>query len=178
MKNPAYFGEEGRESRITGWEFNLDLPYDSPRYTIGESVQYSRLGSIEDSLEALTYKGQTYTGGGGSGVYVIRTNDTTPASDSNVFSALKSLATFLRKDRADTAHGLITLERGAEFGVYAPGCTASTGTVCNASPSALVTLLGRRPMRRRSDDDVLALARSSSVRPMRIKAIMTLDDSK
>ena len=123
LKNPAYFGAEGRESRITGWEFNLDLPYDSPRYTIGESVQYSRLGSIEDSLEALTYKGQTYTGGGGSGVYVIRTNDTTPASDSNVFSALRSLRQFTRKDIDDVVNGLLSFAYtsgtlGTGFGLF------------------------------------------------------------
>lgn len=121
LKNPAYFGAEGRESRITGWEFNLDLPYDSPRYTIGESVQYSRLGSIEDSLEALTYKGQTYTGGGGSGVYVIRTNDTTPASESNVFSALRSLRQFTRKDIDDTVAGLLSFAKGLQSTGYTSG---------------------------------------------------------
>ena len=121
LKNPAYFGAEGRESRITGWEFNLDLPYDSPRYTIGESVQYSRLGSIEDSLEALTYKGQTYTGGGGSGVYVIRTNDTTPASDSNVFSALRSLRQFTRKDIDDIVAGLLSFAKGLQSTGYTSG---------------------------------------------------------
>lgn len=126
LKNPAYFGEEGRESRVTGWEFNLDLPYDSPRYTIGESVQYSRLGSIEDSLEALTYKGQTYTGGGGSGVYVIRTNDTTPASDSNVFSALRSLRQFTRKDIDDTVAGLLSFAKGLQSTGYTSG-TLGTG---------------------------------------------------
>lgn len=126
LKNPAYFGEEGRESRITGWEFNLDLPYDSPRYTIGESVQYSRLGSIEDSLEALTYKGQTYTGGGGSGVYVIRTNDTTPASESNVFSALRSLRQFTRKDIDDIVAGLLSFAKGLQSVGYTSG-TLGTG---------------------------------------------------
>lgn len=126
LKNPAYFGEEGRESRITGWEFNLDLPYDSPRYTIGESVQYSRLGSIEDSLEALTYKGQIYTGGGGSGVYVIRTNDTTPASESNVFSALRSLRQFTRKDIDDTVAGLLSFAKGLQSVGYTSG-TLGTG---------------------------------------------------
>lgn len=126
LKNPAYFGEEGRESRITGWEFNLDLPYDSPRYTIGESVQYSRLGSIEDSLEALTYKGQKYTGGGGSGVYVIRTNDTTPASESNVFSALRSLRQFTRKDIDDTVAGLLSFAKGLQSVGYTSG-TLGTG---------------------------------------------------
>lgn len=107
MVNPAFFSSEGRISRVIGWEMSLDIPYDSPVYTIGESSQYSRLGELEDKVDSLTYKGQTYTGSGGSGVYVIRTNDSTPASDSNVFSALRSLATFLRKDKPDQTKYLI-----------------------------------------------------------------------
>ena len=99
--NKAFF-ENGRESRILGWEFNLDIPWDSPTYIIGESMPYSRINDLEEKLETLTYKGQTYTGrGGGSGVYVIRTNDSTAPSDSNVFSAKRSLSTLMRKDIED-----------------------------------------------------------------------------
>lgn len=82
--NKAYF-ENGRQSRIIGFEFNLDLPYDSPIYTVGETAAYSRIGELEEKVESLTLKGQTYTGSGGSGVYVIRRNDSTPATDNNVF---------------------------------------------------------------------------------------------
>lgn len=106
LVDDTYF-ENGRISRVLGWEMNLDIPWDSPAYTIGESMPYSRIGEIEDKVDALTYKGQTYTGGGGSGVYVIRTNDSTAPSDSNVFSALRSLATFLRKDQPDSTKYLI-----------------------------------------------------------------------
>lgn len=102
----AYF-PNGRVSRILGWEINLDIPFDSPKYSVGESMPYSRIGEIEDKVDSLTYKGQTYTGVGGIGVYIIRTNDSTPASDSNVFSALRSLATFLRKDKPDSTKYLI-----------------------------------------------------------------------
>lgn len=102
----TYF-ENGRVSRIIGWEVKLDIPFDSPQYTVGESMSYSRLQEIEDKVDALTYKGQTYTGGGGSGVYVIKTNDSTAPSDSNVFSALRTIASFLRKDKADETKFLI-----------------------------------------------------------------------
>lgn len=114
--NPAYF-ENGRISRVLGFEFNLDIPYDSPVYTIGESTAYSRLGEIESKLDNITYSGQSYIGTGGSGgggsIYIIRTNDSTPASDDNVFSALRSLATFLRKDKADSTRYLLSLLGGA-----------------------------------------------------------------
>ena len=37
LVNPAYF-KDGRLSRVIGFEIKLDLPYDSPQYTIGEST--------------------------------------------------------------------------------------------------------------------------------------------
>lgn len=119
LKNPAYF-ENGRVSRILGFEFNLDIPHDSPVYTIGESTAYSRFGEIEDKLNGVTLGGQSYVGvgggsgsGGSSGLYIIRTNDSTPPSDDNVFSALRSLSTFLRKDKPDSTRYLLSLLGGA-----------------------------------------------------------------
>lgn len=107
LVDDTYF-ENGRISRVLGWEMNLDIPWDSPVYTIGESMPYSRIGEIEDKVDSLTYKGQSYNGNG-NGVYVIRVNDSTTPSDSNVFSALKSLKTLLRKDRPDGTNFLLTL---------------------------------------------------------------------
>ena len=112
LVNRGFFGDNGRVSRVIGWEMYLDIPYDNPIYTIGESAQYSRIGEIEDKVETLTYKGQTYTGAGGSGIYVIRTNDSTAASDTNVFSALRSLAVFIRKDKEDQTNFLLKLLGG------------------------------------------------------------------
>ena len=67
--NKAYF-ESGRQSRIIGYEYPLDKPYDNPIYTVGETVAYSRIAALEEKIESLTYKGQTYSsgssGGGGS----------------------------------------------------------------------------------------------------------------
>jgi hypothetical protein len=98
--NKAYF-ENGRQSRIIGFEFNLDLPYDSPIYTVGETAAYSRIGELEEQIENITLKGQTYTGGGGSGIYVIGTNDTTSPTNRNVYSALRVLQSFLSKTTND-----------------------------------------------------------------------------
>lgn len=114
------FFENGRISRVLGWEMNLDIPWDSPVYTIGESMPYSRIGEIEDKVDSLTYKGQTYTGGIG-GVYLIKVNDSTAASDSNAFSALRSIKEFVSKRREDTAYGKIHFLQGADFGNYNVG---------------------------------------------------------
>ena len=120
--NKAYF-ENGRQSRVIGYEFNLDYPYDSPIYTVGETAAYSRIGDLEGKIESLTLKGQTYTGGWGSGVYLIKRNDSTPATDNNAFSALRSLKTFLRKDKEDTANELITFLKGLLVGKNGSGIT-------------------------------------------------------
>lgn len=75
-------------------------------------MPYSRLNDVEEKLESITYKGHTYVGGGGSSIYVIKTNDSTAPSDSNVFSAKRSLATLLRKDKEDQTNYLIKLLGG------------------------------------------------------------------
>lgn len=106
--NKAYF-ENGRQSRVIGFEFNLDYSFDSPVYTVGETAAYSRIGELEEKVESLTLKGQTYTGGGGSGVYVIGSHDSTPATDHNVYSALRSLIMFMRKDTEERTGFLLSL---------------------------------------------------------------------
>lgn len=122
LVNKSFF-ETSRISRVIGLEIKLDLPYDAPVYTIGESTAYSRIGELENKVDSLTYKGQTYTSGGRKGVYIIRTNDSTAPSNSNVFSALRSLAMFLRKDIADTANELITFLKGLLIGKNGSGIT-------------------------------------------------------
>lgn len=99
--NETYF-ENGRQSRIIGFEYNLDFPFDNPVFIVGETASYSRLGELENKLDALTYKGQTYTSsGGGSSVYIIGTTDTTKPSNKNVFSAARTERDFITKVKDD-----------------------------------------------------------------------------
>ena len=131
--NEAFFDTGNRQSRIIGFEYNLDIPYDSPIYTIGEKASYSRLGDIEDKIDSLTYKGQTYTGSGGSGVYIISLNDKTLPSDRNVFSAKRTLNEFVSKKNDDTIAGLLTLLKGLisqgniEVGEFIDSLTSGAG---------------------------------------------------
>lgn len=122
LVNPAYF-KNGRLSRVIGFEIKLDKPYDSPQYTIGESPAYSRISDIEGKVEELTFKGQTFTSTGGSNIYVIKTNDATAASNFNVFSALRTLRMFLRKDAPDVAEEIITFLKGLLIGKNGSGIT-------------------------------------------------------
>lgn len=98
---------------------NLDIPWNSPVYTIGESMPYSRISEIESDVESLTYKGQTYFGKGG--VYLIKVNDSTAPSDSNTFSALRALKMFLRKDQSDGTSFLL------KFGEFIDSMIAGKG---------------------------------------------------
>lgn len=131
--NKAYF-ENGRESRVLGFEKKLDIPYDSPSYTVGESAAYSRLGELERKLENIQYKDNTYVnqGSGSFGVYIIKKEDTTAASDENVFSALRTLyeinkvkqdndKRYLRKDIADIAHEDILFDKKIGSSIFLDG---------------------------------------------------------
>lgn len=111
LVHPAYF-KNGRVSRIIGFEYNLDIPYDSPVYTVGETASYSRLGELEGKLDALTYKEQTYAMSGGDGIYLITSNDKTQPGDRNAYSAKRALGEFLNKKKEDRAEGLITFAEG------------------------------------------------------------------
>lgn len=130
--NKAYF-ENGRISRVIGFEKKLDIPYDSPVYTIGESAVYSRLGELEQKLDNIQFKGNTYVNqGGGFGVYIVKKDDATAASDENVFSALRTLYEinkayvdisdmYLRKDIDDTAHGNILFDKKIGSSIFIDG---------------------------------------------------------
>lgn len=120
----------GRKSRVIGYEIPLDIPYDNPVYTIGEKAAYSRFGEIEDKIDALKFSmtagrnvlGGYITGGDSSsssdGIYVIKQTDITPASDSNVFSALRSCLEFTSKKAKEVINYLWTFMQGIRIGNY------------------------------------------------------------
>lgn len=60
LVNKAYF-QSGRQSRVMGFELNLDYPYDSPIYTVGETAAYSRIGELESKIESITFNGNPYS---------------------------------------------------------------------------------------------------------------------
>ena len=106
-------GKHYRNSRIIGMEIPLDIPYDHPQYTVGEKAATSRLGKLEDKVDSITVNGMQIggTGSGNGGVYVIGLNDSTPASDSNVYSARRSRMEFVSRLQDNTAKGTITWEK-------------------------------------------------------------------
>lgn len=131
--NKGFF-KAGRVSRVIGFEKKLDVPYNSPTYIVGESSAYSRIGELEEKIDNIQFKGNTYVNQGGSGgsIYVIKKDDPTAASDENVFSALRTLQEinqirfsidemYLRKDINDTAHGIISFDKKIGSSIFLDG---------------------------------------------------------
>lgn len=111
-------GKHYRNSRIIGMEIPLDIPYDHPQYTVGEKAATSRLGKLEDKVDSIKVNGMQIGGtgsGNGGGVYVIGMNDTTPASDSNVYSARRSKMEFVSRLQDDIAKGTVAWEKVQKF---------------------------------------------------------------
>ena len=111
-------GKHYRNSRIIGMEIPLDITYDHPQYTVGEKAATSRLGKLEDKVDSIKVNGMQIGGtgsGNGGGVYVIGMNDTTPASDSNVYSARRSRMEFVSRLQDNIAKGTITWEKVQKF---------------------------------------------------------------
>lgn len=111
-------GKHYRNSRIIGMEIALDIPYDHPQYIVGEKAATSRLGKLEDKVDSITVNGiqiGSAGSGNGGGVYVIGMNDTTPASDSNVYSSRRSRMEFVSRLQDNTAKGTITWEKVQKF---------------------------------------------------------------
>lgn len=142
------YGDSYRASRIIGYEFCLDIPYDGAKYYVGEKPSYSRLNAMESKIEELVYNGQSYlNGNGGSGrsIYIIKSYDSITPTDYNVFSAKAVDEQRLNKTKDDTAHGTITWEKvqkfiqgliaedmsqfkkGATFGEFVQGMLLGTG---------------------------------------------------
>ena len=108
------YGDSYRASRIIGYEFCLDIPYDGAKYYVGEKPSYSRLNAMESKIEELIYNGQSYlNGNGGSGrsIYIIKSYDSITPTDYNVFSAKAVDEQRLNKTKDETAKGTITWEK-------------------------------------------------------------------
>ena len=142
------YDDSYRSSRVIGYEFSLDIPFDGAKYYVGEKPSYSRLNAMESKIEELVYNGQSYlNGNGGSGrsIYIIKSYDSITPTDYNVFSAKAVDEQRLNKTKDDTVKGTITWEKlqkflkgmtaedlsqfkkGATFGEFVQGMLFGTG---------------------------------------------------
>lgn len=110
--------EEGRDKVRAGQaDTARDLTPDSPAYNrfLRKDADDTAAGVV-DFLKGLRLAGKALTG-------ILTTGDTAGADEANVLSALRTLSTFLRKDRPDTMPHLLKLLDGLETGTFAAGRT-------------------------------------------------------
>ena len=96
---------------------------------IHSAIYDSIVGYLSDELAKIWMGG---SGGGTAGLDIIKSTDTTTPTDSNVFSALRTMREiknstaaadnrYLRKDISDTAHGSVSFDQAIFASGYKPG---------------------------------------------------------
>lgn len=129
LNHEGYFGKTGKKSRISGLDIKIDIPYDAPSYTVGDTNAYSRLSEVEGKIEEVQSSifsiSNNLNGGmgGGFGVDIITSGSSSRPTDANVYSALAADNKFLNKDKDDTANGNITFKQN----IYVEGKTKAQG---------------------------------------------------
>lgn len=120
LLSEQYFGTTGgyKDTRITKVQRKLN-DLCQATITCSDQVGTGWKSSVDNSLNSLRYEvarqaEQTI-------IDIIKTSDSKTASDNNVFSALKSLKTFLRKDQSDGTNFLL------KFGEFIDSMIAGKG---------------------------------------------------
>lgn len=121
LESDLYFEDGFQNTRITKVVRKLCRLTDAT-VTFAEQIGTGWKKSVDNQLSSLHYELQRQAEQ--ASIDVIKTTDTKTPSDNNVFSALRSLATFLRKDKADSTSHLLTLLAGAVFGTNKAEITA------------------------------------------------------
>lgn len=121
LESDLYFEDGYQNTRITKVVRKLCRLTDAT-VTFAEQIGTGWKKSVDNQLSSLHYELQRQAEQ--ASIDVIKTTDTKTPSDNNVFSALRSLATFLRKDKADSTNHLLTLLAGAVFGTNKAEITA------------------------------------------------------
>lgn len=78
--------------RIIGYEKNLDIPWDKPKYVVGEDSSYSAINSLRKQLNGVTVTGDVVQIGGTSGEYLSKKIDDTAQGKITFNRGIKSLA--------------------------------------------------------------------------------------
>lgn len=120
LHSDVYFKDGMRESRVIGYEYKLDLPFDAAQIYVGESPIYSNSKATQNAINEATntiinYRGGNYSneGTGSGNLFVISSADTiTAPSDNNVFSAKRSDLDFAHKRKDDRISALWTFSHG------------------------------------------------------------------
>ena len=141
-----YFAGGHRDTRMTKVVRRLQNLNDAT-ITCSDKTGTGWKDSVDSSLLNIRYQIKKQ---GESAIDIIKTTDTKTPSDNNVYSALKALATFLRKDTDDEAAGTVTWHKvqrmmgGAVYGDFAGGFTGFGGRIDGEGNGELESLAVRR----------------------------------
>ena len=102
LHNSVFFKSGHKDSRIISLTRNVHDPYDV-RVDISDTVTSTWRESIERKVDSFL----PMLSQGGEAINIIKSGDDTVPTDNNVFSALRAISTFLRKDRPDQTKYLI-----------------------------------------------------------------------
>lgn len=120
LYSDVFFNGGSRESRVIGYEYKLDVPYDEAKIYVGESPLYSNSKATQDAINEATntvinYRGGNFSNGGtgGGNLFLIRSNDSVTApSDTNAYSAKRSDLEYANKRKNDNISALWTFTNG------------------------------------------------------------------
>ena len=124
LESDKYFPETGfRTSRITKITRRVNLP-SLMDLEICDAASTGTMESIGESFADVNNQIRQLAGNFPD---LIKLGEGTMPTDNNVFSALRALATFLRKDQPDATQYLLRLLGGAHFGEFASSLMNGTG---------------------------------------------------
>lgn len=120
LHSDVYFKTGVRNSRVIGYEYKLDVPFDAAQIYVGESPIYSNSKATQNAINevestVINYRGGSYSnnGTGSSNLFVIRSTDAVTApSDTNVYSSKRSDLDFAHKRKDDRISALWTFSHG------------------------------------------------------------------
>ena len=141
LLSEIYFGNIGRNSRITRVSRKLNN-LNEATIDCSDAIASSWKSSVDSSLNQLQFSvskelAQTV-------IDILKTGDSGIPSDYNVLSALRSLQTFLRKDKDDRSVGGISTDKGFEAGRFVSGFLGGTGAWIGADGHGEMTSLTLR----------------------------------
>ena len=137
LESDRYFADGYRESRITVVDQKLERPTEAD-IEISDVLSQTTQSRMADEIDDVRSEVKANTV---ELPDLIRSWDTTPPTDNNLFSARRSQQEFLSKKRNDRTKGRITFEQGVAFG------QEENGSIDGKGNAELLTLVVRELLR-------------------------------
>lgn len=148
LESAKYFPATGyRSSRITSITQNILRPTEMD-LEISDVLGKGYRNKVDDELSEIRHYAQAASSALPD---IVRSWESTPASDFNLFSSKRSMKEFLNKRSNDTAQGLITFEQGLRIGGFKSGSTG--GNIDAQGNAELLSVVVRNLLRSVSFED-------------------------